>query len=281
MPPAPDLPALRRLLRAVLAGPDGPGRALPASAWRWIARGQLLRARLLVRLATARRVPAARWQPAAAALELVHAASLVHDDVIDGGLLRRHAPALWTLYGPRLAILAGDSLLATAFSLLAGTADRSALQFLLRSARGVCSAEMARELVPSASTDKKRLLDLARGKTGPLFAFAAAWSLPASASGERRGWWEAAGSSIGLLYQIADDLADASASSATTGKTMGRDGARRLPTCAAFATPAGLRGRFSRLRASFVRSAVPSPAEREALLAYLDNDFLGALRPIG
>jgi geranylgeranyl pyrophosphate synthase len=284
MPSAPDLPALRNLLRSVLAGPAGPGRALPAAARRWIAEGQLLRARLLVRMAAARKVPARRWRPAAAALELVHAASLVHDDVIDGGLLRRHAPALWTLYGPRVAILAGDSLLATAFTLLAGTADIPALLDLLGAARGICSAEMARELVPPGRAPKpprkSRLLALARGKTGPLFAFAAAWALPGDAADPRRAWWKNLGADIGLLYQMADDLADATAPAAATGKTMGRDAARRLSTCASCCTPAELDSRLFRLRSSILRSSVPSAPERDAVLAYLDADLRPALRPL-
>lgn len=273
-----DFEPVRRLMRAAIAGPSGrPRSPLPASAWKWATGGQLLRARLLARLSAARRVPPARWTAFAAAIELVHAASLLHDDVIDGALLRRHAPALWTLYGPRLAILAGDYLLAAAFDLAAPL--RAPLAAMLAAARTTCVSEMQRELAPPPAAAPRRaaLLDHARGKTGPLFALAAAGLLPPSAPAPRRAYWEQTGSETGLLYQIADDLSDGDA---TTGKTPDRDTARHLPTTAAFTTPADLRKRIDALATALAASPIPTAAERAAFSAYLAEDFLPALRPL-
>ena len=270
--PAADIEAVRRAIRSAIAGP---GRSpLPAGAWKWVTGGQFLRARLLARLSIARRVPPARWQTFAAAIELVHAASLLHDDVIDGALLRRHAPALWTLYGPRLAILAGDYLLAAAFDLMAPY--RPPLAAMLSAARTTCVTEMQRELAPppSASPRRASLLDHARGKTGPLFSLAAAGLLPPS---PLRAFWEQTGSEIGLLYQIADDLSDADE---TTGKTPNRDTARHLPTTASFFSPADLRKRIDAFSTSVTTSPIPTAAERAAFSAYLAEDFLPALRPL-
>lgn len=276
MPPvSPDLAPVRAIVRAAIAGPAGhPKPPLPASAWKWTTAGQLLRARLLARLSIARRVPPARWQTFAAAIELVHAASLLHDDVIDGALLRRHAPALWTLYGPRLAILAGDYLLAAAFDLMAPY--RTPLAEMLSAARTTCVTEMQRELAPPPAAAPRRaaLLSHARGKTGPLFSLAAAGLLPPS---PRRTFWEQTGSEIGLLYQISDDLSDADS---TTGKTPNRDAARRIPTTAAFSTAKDLRHRLAALEARVATSPVPTAAERTALATYLKEDLLPALRPL-
>lgn len=269
---AADIEAVRRAIRSAIAGP---GRSpLPAGAWKWVTGGQFLRARLVARLSIARRVPPARWQTLAAAIELVHAASLLHDDVIDGALLRRHAPALWTLYGPRLAILAGDYLLAAAFDLVAPY--RAPLAAMLSAARTTCVTEMQRELAPPPAAAPRRasLLDHARGKTGPLFSLAAAGLLSPSS---RRTFWEQTGSEIGLLYQIADDLSDADG---TTGKTPNRDAARRIPTTAAFSTAKDLRRRLAALEAEVAGSPVPTPSERTAFAAYLKSDFLPALRPL-
>ena len=273
--PEDKLDNIRQAMRAAIAGPSGhPRPPLPASAWKWSTAGQLLRARLLARLSIARRVPPARWQTFAAAIELVHAASLLHDDVIDGALLRRHAPTLWTLYGPRLAILAGDYLLAAAFDLAAPY--RTPLAAMLAAARTTCVTEMQRELAPPPSAAPRRaaLLSHARGKTGPLFALAAAGLLPSS---PRRTFWEHTGSELGLLYQIADDLSDADE---TTGKTPNRDTARHLPTTAAFSTRATLCARLDALATSVSTSPIPTAAERNAFFAYLGEDFVPSLRPL-
>lgn len=275
MPASPDLAPVRARIRAAIAGPSGhPKSPLPASAWKWTTAGQLLRARLLARLSIARRVPPARWQTFAAAIELVHAASLLHDDVIDGALLRRHAPALWTLYGPRLAILAGDYLLAAAFDLMAPY--RTPLAAMLAAARTTCVSEMQRELAPPPSASPRRafLLDHARGKTGPLFSLAAAGLLPPS---PRRSFWEHTGSEIGLLYQISDDLSDADE---TTGKTPNRDTARHLPTTAAFSSPSDLRKRMDALAGMVDAAPVPTIAEKGAFAHFLAEDFCPALRSL-
>lgn len=286
MPLAPaDIEAVGRAIRAAIASP-GPGGSprspLPAGAWEWVTGGKFLRARLLARLSIARRVPRGRWTTFSAAIELVHAASLLHDDVIDGSLLRRHAPALWTVYGPRLAILAGDYLLAAAFDLLAagGRAFGAPLAAMLAAARATCATEMRRELAPPANRPPRRaaLLDHARGKTGPLFAVAAAGLLPPRVPEECRVFWEEVGSEIGLIYQMADDLADANAPSSATGKSTGRDAARGVTTTAEFATAEDVRRRLETLLASVEESPIATAREQGALRGYLEEDFRGALR---
>lgn len=281
--PEDTLDCVRQAMRVAISGPTGfmPPR-FPADTWTWVRHGQLLRARLLGRLAIARDIPDEGWIPIAAALELVHAASLLHDDVIDGTLLRRHAPALWTRYGPRLAILAGDYLLAAAFDMLdpADPAMRSALSVLPGAARLTCTAEIDSELCAQSADRPPRQDDLvgfARGKTGPLFAVATVASLPSDAPPRLRGYWREIGFEIGLIYQISDDLSD---SDARTGKTPGRDAARQLATTASFATPRMLRERFDALKETISASAKASAPEKEALVRFLDEDLFPALRPL-
>lgn len=280
---------IRQQLRVLLTGPRGPGRTLPADAWAWVADGKLLRASLLAQLAIARHSAAPHWHPAAIAVELVHAASLIHDDVIDGGWLRRHAPALWRRYGIRAAILGGDSLLAEASALLIRTAavPRRTLADLMRAAQQICHAEMQRELAPVSSTgapppplSPREIRALAREKTGPLFAFAAVASLPASAPPARHAWWWKTGCEIGMIYQMADDLSDAVVSDAITGKSMGRDSARHLQTCTSCISLADIRARLQRCRAECARAPIARPAERAALEAFFAIDFASALAPM-
>lgn len=280
-----DLDSVRRTMRAAVTGPKGfPSPPLPANAWKWMTGGQFLRARLVARLSIARHVPRERWARVAAAIELVHAASLLHDDVIDGALLRRHAPALWSVYGPRMAILAGDYLLAAALDLLDPTcpALRPAITAIVGAARITCTAEMERELAPQGGsgnryTDEDLLL-LARDKTGPLFSAAAIATLPANADPRRLRYWQETGFEIGLIYQMADDIADNDPSS---GKTPGRDAARRLPTTASFATAGMLRERVDGLVNSNPEPSAATEGERTALAQYLYEDLLPALRPLG
>lgn len=280
-----DLATVRRTMRAAITGPKGfPPPPLPADAWKWATEGQFLRAKLVARLSIARHVPRERWACVAAAIELVHAASLLHDDVIDGSLLRRHAPALWSVYGPRMAILAGDYLLAAALDLLdpACPVLRPAITALLGAARITCTAEMERELAPrdaaAARYSEEDLLLLARDKTGPLFAAAAIATLPANAAPQRIRYWQETGFEIGLVYQMADDIADGDPSS---GKTPGRDAARQLPTTASFATAETLRERLDGLVFTNPGSAAATGGEQTALAQYLYEDLLPALRPLG
>lgn len=283
-----DFEIVRRLMRSAVSGRKGGAKPpLAAGDWKWVLHGQLLRARLLGRLSAARRIPRERWTRIAAAIELVHAASLLHDDVIDGARLRRHAPALWTVYGARAAILAGDYLLATAFDLLspAEPAMRPALTRLLGAALVTCTAEMEIELAPQSGhgapkPTEEDLLVLARDKTGPLFAVAAIATLPAGTASGRIAFWQNIGSEIGLIYQIADDLSDATATAAATGKTPGTDAARLLPTTASFATAGMLSNRCNALLARIATAHQASAGEKAACAAYLGKDLFPALRPL-
>ena len=190
--------------------------------------GKMLRTRLAARLAAADLSPVnpSTLQRACAATEMVHTASLCHDDVIDNSYLRRAKPTLWMATTPSAAVLIGDMLLCDALSLLFDTeAGRYSGAFIAK-VKEVCSAEADQELLfRGKQLDEATCLRLARGKTGPLFAFVAY-----VCGGDDEGLsvaLEEAGYRIGTAYQFADDLIDVIGDDDVAGKTLGTDAKRR------------------------------------------------------
>ncbi|MEM1113971.1 MAG: polyprenyl synthetase family protein [Pseudomonadota bacterium] len=187
---------------------------------------------------------------AATAIELLHCASLVHDDLpcFDDATHRRGKPTVHAAYGERIALLTGDALIVTAFQSLgravgtAGQPERMALVLALV-ARGVGAPEgiaagQAWECEPRVDVSRYH-----RAKTGALFI--AATAAGAAAAGVDPEPWEVLGASIGEAYQVADDIQDATADEATLGKPTGRDAALNRPNAVA---ELGLEGAVGRLR---------------------------------
>ena len=195
--------------------------------------GKMLRSRLAGRLAVAggRGGEISDLCVACAAVELAHTASLCHDDVIDNALLRRARPALWRELGASGAVLIGDLILCEATTLIAELNGGCHLRGFLAKLCEVVAAEAQQELVwRGRSVDSRKCLSLARGKTGPLFAFAA--GLCGGGDEALSTSLEQAGYSIGTAYQLADDLQDVCGDEDTAGKTLGTDGLRRKYTLA-------------------------------------------------
>jgi geranylgeranyl pyrophosphate synthase len=198
--------------------------------------GKMLRARLVLRVGPATGASYSTLLRAASAVELIHAASLLHDDVIDGGFLRRGAPTFWVDRGIPAAILTGDLLLFKAFELIMPVVNGELVQPLIRLTGEVVEAETEQELVVRAHpSDWETCVRIARRKTGPLFAFAAR-----AAAGDDTNLQDAlleAGYRIGTAYQLSDDILDATGDSAAAGKTLGRDAARDKSTAARVQIP--------------------------------------------
>lgn len=193
--------------------------------------GKMLRSRLLLRVGPAAGVEERTLIHAAAALELVHAASLVHDDVIDGSVIRRHAPAFWVENGAAGAILVGDLLFCEAMRLLEGIENSRLMPTLMHFTSQMCDAEAEQSLVLRGTEPTwENCLRLARRKTGSLFAFAARVSggqdVRLSAA------LEEAGFVLGTAYQLADDLLDAFGDDASADKSLGLDARQRKVTAA-------------------------------------------------
>ncbi len=190
-----------------------------------IAGGKMLRARLCLKVGAVCGTNRDTLNRSAAAVEMIHAASLLHDDVIDESYLRRGAPAFWSKKGVSGAILLGDLLVCKAMLLVSGKNQSRQGGLLVRLSAEMCDAEVEQELISRGTAiDLEKCASLARRKTGSLFAFAACAA--DACDGIRADALMEAGYRIGTAYQLADDLLDASGESVGDGKDLGRDVAR-------------------------------------------------------
>ena len=159
---------------------------------------------------------------ACAATELVHTASLCHDDVIDNGLIRRGFPTIWKATGFSGAVLTGDLLLCDAIDILQNTAGGSYVSPFISKVKEVCKAEIEQEiLLRGKQLDEPTCINIARRKTGPLFAFIGFVS--GGSDSVLSSALEEAGYHIGTAYQLADDLLDIVGDESLSGKTLGSD----------------------------------------------------------
>lgn len=159
---------------------------------------------------------------AGAAVELVHSATLVHDDVLDAAALRRGQPTVVAQAGREMAVATGDALFARAFAALTANGDPEAVRVL----SDACSALARGELLQRADAwdpgiDVHRYLLRCELKTARLFE--AACRLGPLATGERDLRLESFGRRIGLGFQILDDVLDISGPAERTGKHRGTD----------------------------------------------------------
>jgi farnesyl diphosphate synthase len=183
--------------------------------------------------------------PAAAALECVHCYSLVHDDLpaMDDDDLRRGRPTVHRAYDEATAILAGDALLTLAFAVIADPATdpdpavRAELAASLAAAAGLGGMaggqmlDLEGEGRPPAEAAVHRMQAM---KTGALFRHAAeAGAILGRASAPERAGLAEYGAALGLAFQLADDLIDATASAASAGKATAKDAARGKATLVA------------------------------------------------
>jgi len=200
--------------------------------------GKMLRARIAFRVGPACRIPTRILVHAAAAVEMVHAASLLHDDVIDGGYLRRSVPAFWVERGIPGAILLGDLLLFKALDLVCTVDGGRLTHALVKSTGDVCEAETEQELLLRGNgTDWPTYVSVAQRKTGALFAFMA--YVCGGEDEKRAEALRSAGLKVGTAYQLADDILDATGDAMEAGKTLGRDEARAETTAVNAATYSG------------------------------------------
>ncbi len=216
---------------------------------------------------------------AAAAIELLHCASLVHDDLpcFDDADFRRGKPSVHKLHGEPLAVLAGDALIVLAFETLAGAAARQPhrLGALVRvvgaavGARGGIVAGQAWESEPTIDLSRYHL-----AKTGALFA--GATMAGAAAAGYQHEPWRALGEKLGEAFQIADDIRDVASTPEELGKPCGQDAAHLRPNCALTLGLAGAIAHLDELVLEAIGSipACPGASKLGTLIGLTAKSFL-------
>lgn len=173
---------------------------------------------------------------AAAAVELLHCASLVHDDMpcFDDAGIRRGKPSVHVAFGEPLALLAGDALIVLAFETAALAAAADAMRAAALSVVLARSVGMPGGIVAGQAWESEPHPDLAiyqRAKTGALFAGAA--MAGAAATGHPADLWATLGHRLGEAYQAADDIRDVVCTPREIGKPVGRDKALGRPSIVA------------------------------------------------
>jgi geranylgeranyl diphosphate synthase type I len=178
--------------------------------------------------------------PAAVAVELVHNFSLVHDDIMDRDVERRHRPTAWVVFGEGQAILAGHAMLTAAVEVLAsdGEAGARALPTLLAAIQSLISGQSADLAIASrADVLLAEVLAMEAGKTAALLSCSA--SIGAVAVGASPGVVDALagyGHELGMAFQLVDDILGITGDTAATGKSSSSDiraGKRSAPIVAA------------------------------------------------
>jgi octaprenyl-diphosphate synthase len=223
----PDMAAVDGLIRTHM---DSPVPVIPALADHLIA-GSAKRLRPLLTVAAAR-LAGARDDAClklAAAVEFIHTATLLHDDVVDSSELRRGRVAAHLIWGAPSSVLVGDFLFARAFELMVGAGSMSA-----RASRVIAEGEVL-QLTRAHDLDlsEELYLEIIKAKTAELFAAAAeAGAVSAGAAPDARRALRRYGQDVGIAFQLVDDALDYSGESAGLGKNPGddfREGKATLP----------------------------------------------------
>lgn len=221
---------------------DAPAQLGQAMRYAVLDGGKRLRPLLVLGAAEAVHGNAGAAMRAACAVELIHAYSLVHDDMpcMDNDVLRRGKPTVHVRFGEATALLAGDALQALAFELLApadaGIPDRTQARLtrllaLAAGHAGMAGGQAIDLAAVGRSLTEDELRHMHRLKTGALLQ---ASVMMGAACGEpdarALAGLETYGRALGLAFQVVDDILDVTADSATLGKTAGKDAAQDKPT---------------------------------------------------
>lgn len=207
----------------------------------------------------------------AAASELIHMASLIHDDVVDRASVRRGAPTVTAKVGPVLSVALGDYLYSMAWDLISGIDDIEVARSLFAGARPMCEGQLMQ--VASRGDfrmSEERCLEIAEKKTGSLFAASSrAGATTAGADGPAIDALTEYGRSLGIAFQIVDDYLDLVGSAERLGKPPGQDllvGEMTLPLVY-------LRDRLPEAEREGLRDALGSEGSRDVLGAFARRLF--------
>jgi geranylgeranyl diphosphate synthase type II len=241
------------------------------------------RVRPILALMACEAVPAdpTRALPFASALEFIHTYSLVHDDLpaMDDDDLRRGRPTVHVVFGEALAILAGDALLTEAFRVAAEGAEAAGIESAralaivgaiarAAGAAGLVGGQVADLEAEGVAADLTLVESIHRRKTTALIAAAVeAGAIAGGASDECRNALATYGRALGLAFQVADDIMDAAAPTAVTGKRTGRDAEHGKATYPAVLGIDGARHAARELLARSLTAIAPLGVSAEPLRA--------------
>jgi octaprenyl-diphosphate synthase len=200
------------------------------------------RMRPMLTLATAALLgyPGTRHHRLAAAVEFIHTATLLHDDVVDGSGMRRGKRTANLIWGNPASVLVGDFLFSRAFELMVEDGSLKVLRILSHASAVIAEGEVNQLTAQrQIGTDEDHYLDIISAKTAALFAAACRVSpVVAEASEDAELALEAYGKNLGIAFQLSDDVIDYASDAATMGKGVGddfRDGKMTLPVILAYA----------------------------------------------
>lgn len=212
---------------------------------------------------------------AAKVVELIHTATLVHDDILDGASVRRREPTVNELHGNEVPVLLGDYLYALAFHLAVELEDPTCARVFSAAVRVVCQGEITQCLHRGdLAWDEARYLTVIREKTASLYG--AACRVGAHYAGAPPAQVEALatfGADLGVAFQIIDDCLDLTGEEGIVGKSLGSDldlGKLTLPLIHLLAHSGTGRGRLGALLEDLRGGTAPVPAE---VLAALRREF--------
>ena len=187
--------------------------------------GKMLRPAMVILGAKLGKYNSKRVIPVAACVELLHTATLIHDDIIDESKLRRGIEAVHSKYSKEVAVLVGDYVFAKTFDLLAGDYPAEMLKNLSHSIMRICEGELSQYAHRySDSLDLDQYVEIIAGKTAALFSmslFAGAYE--ARATNQTQQALVQAGYCIGMAFQIVDDCLDYLGKPETIGKNVAND----------------------------------------------------------
>ncbi len=265
--------AMGRLERALVSalalaeGAEAPPKLVAAMRYAVFPGGARVRPKLTLAVAQACGDDCPALSDASAvAIELLHCASLVHDDLpcFDNASFRRGKPSVHQAFGERLAVLAGDALIVLAFQFMARNAQRmpARLPSILATVAGAVGAPSGIAAGQAWECEQRvSLSQYQRAKTGALFV--AATVAGAQAAGAEARPWRELGERLGEAYQVADDIRDVVADAQTLGKPPGRDAELGRPSAAAELGLTGAVEHFDALIAGAISAVPAGPASSQ------------------
>ena len=208
---------------------------IPAMKYGLFPGGKKIRSKILLDIGSIFKIKYQTLIAIGAAVECIHAYSLIHDDLpcMDNDTLRRGKPATHIKFGEATAVLAGNSLLTMAFEILSSSylkiSESSKLSLIKRLSEcsghlGIAGGQYLDLNFEKKKVSKNKIINMEVKKTGKLFSFCCSVApIIKNRSAKEINFFDKIGSNVGLLFQIADDVIDYQGSSKVAGKKTGKD----------------------------------------------------------